>query len=124
MKKTTVNPIIDWEDEDVWEFIHKYNIPYCELYDKGWNRLGCIGCPLAGVKKQLRDFEEYPKYKKLYLMAFEKLVVRLNDKGRCQWRTGEDVMEWWLTEKPGKEKEIEGQISIDDDDFLKEVQID
>ena len=36
-RKVIVNPIISWDDEDVWEFIHKYNVPYCELYDKGIN---------------------------------------------------------------------------------------
>ena len=37
--KTLVNPIIDWPDEDVWEFIKRYNVPYCELYDFGFKRL-------------------------------------------------------------------------------------
>ena len=30
-KKTLVNPIIDWSDSDVWEFIKSENLPYCEL---------------------------------------------------------------------------------------------
>ena len=34
--KTLVNPIIDWTDEDVWEFIRLCNVPYCELYDCGF----------------------------------------------------------------------------------------
>ena len=46
-QKTLVNPIIDWEDEDVWEFIRSKHIPYCELYDEGFDRLGCIGCPMS-----------------------------------------------------------------------------
>ena len=48
--KTIINPIIDWSDDDVWQFIREYNIPYCKLYDEGWKRIGCIGCPLAGKK--------------------------------------------------------------------------
>lgn len=46
--KTIVNRIIDWTDEDVWEFLRAYKIPYCELYNEGFKRLGCIGCPLGG----------------------------------------------------------------------------
>lgn len=49
---TTVNPIIDWKDSDVWEFIHAESIPYCELYNEGFTRLGCIGCPLASLRER------------------------------------------------------------------------
>ena len=46
--KSSVNPIIDWTSEDVWEFVRLYNVPYCELYDFGFKRLGCVSCPLGG----------------------------------------------------------------------------
>lgn len=68
-RKTLLNPIIDWSNEDVWEFIHKYNIPYCKLYDQGYKRLGCIGCPMATT--QVEELEKYPKYKHLYMKAFD-----------------------------------------------------
>lgn len=75
-KRTTViNPIINWEDEDVWEFIHRENIPYCKLYDEGEKRLGCIGCPIAGSRTMERDFAKYPKYKELYLKAFGTMIA-------------------------------------------------
>ena len=54
-KKTTVNPIIDWSDEDVWGFIKKFNVPYCSLYDEGFSRLGCIGCPMASQRERERE---------------------------------------------------------------------
>lgn len=71
---TMVNPIIDWTDAEVWEFIHEYNVPYCCLYDEGFKRLGCIGCPMGSVKQRNFEFERYPKYKHLYLLAFEKMI--------------------------------------------------
>ena len=95
-RATTVNPIIDWTDEEVWEFIKEYNVPYCELYDRGYKRLGCIGCPLTGAKEQKKEFERYPKYKELYLLAFDNLVEVLQGDGRCKWTKGQDVMDWWL----------------------------
>lgn len=42
--RTTVNPIIEWSEQDVWDFINANGIPYCSLYDEGFKRLGCIGC--------------------------------------------------------------------------------
>lgn len=61
-KGFVLNPIIDWTDEDVWEFIHRYNIPYCDLYDKGFKRLGCIGCPISYRKEE--ELERYRRSKR------------------------------------------------------------
>ena len=96
------NPIIDWSDEDVWHYIKGKNLPYCELYDKGWDRLGCLGCPLAGEKNQRRDFEAYPRYKQQYIRTFQKML----DVARGGWYRkelasstpfldGQDVFDWW-----------------------------
>ena len=75
-QKTMVNPIVDWTDEDVWGFLNENGIPHCSLYDEGYKRLGCIGCPLAGTREMLRDFERYPKYKENYIRAFQRMIDR------------------------------------------------
>lgn len=69
-----LNPIIDWTTDEVWEFIHRFNIPYCELYDQGFKRLGCIGCPMATPKEKKREFERYPKFKEAYIRAFDRMI--------------------------------------------------
>lgn len=93
--QTTVQPIIDWTDDEVWEFIREYEVPYCELYDKGYSRLGCIGCPMSIYQE--REFEEYPRYRKLYLIAFEEMLKSRGDAALLtKWKTAEDVMAWWL----------------------------
>ena len=96
-KRTLVNPIIDWTDEDVWEFIRTYNLPYCELYDCGHKRLGCIGCPMGGRKGMLQEFEQYPKYKALYLKAFDRMIVENKRIGRRNDKdTAEEWFDWWV----------------------------
>jgi len=77
-RKTMVNPIVDWTDEDVWGFLNRNGIPHCSLYDEGFTRLGCIGCPLAPIKNRIRDFERYPKYKMLYINAFKRMLHERN----------------------------------------------
>lgn len=76
-----LNPIIDWTTDEVWEFIHKYNVPYCKLYDEGYTRLGCIGCPMGSVEKRLKEFERYPKYKQAYINAFDRMIQERNRGG-------------------------------------------
>lgn len=94
-RKTVVNPIIDWTDDDIWEFIEEYKARYCSLYDEGFRRLGCIGCPLAGAKAQMKEFERWPKYKTLYIMAFDKMIEQ-NHECMKSWKTGQDVFGWWV----------------------------
>lgn len=109
-KKIMVRPIIDWTDEEIWEYIHKYNLHYCELYDKGWDRIGCIGCPLAS--NQVKELEAYPKYKENYIRAFDGMIEYRKSKGMAtEWKTGQDVYEWWIGEVE-KDKEIDGQCSM------------
>lgn len=93
-----LNPIIDWSDSDVWEFIHEYNVPYCELYDKGHKRLGCIGCPMG--RGQNAELKKYPKYYNAYMKAFERMLENNKKKGIDRgWKTAKDVMKWWLGEE-------------------------
>lgn len=41
-------PLIDWTDEDVEEFIKKYNVPLSDAYTKyGFDRTGCMACPYS-----------------------------------------------------------------------------
>lgn len=95
-----LNPIYDWSTEEVWEFIKDYDVKYCCLYDEGYKRLGCIGCPYASKEARIREFERYPAYKKLYIKAFEKMLVYRHehgvDVGRADWQNGEDVFNWWM----------------------------
>lgn len=37
-------PLSFWTDKDIWEYIRKYDIKYCSIYDKGYKRTGCMFC--------------------------------------------------------------------------------
>lgn len=121
--KTYVNPIINWSDSDVWEFIKTMNIPYCKLYDQGFDRLGCIMCPLASPKQMEFEAEKYPKFKEAYIRSFDRMLKVREEKGKeTQWETGEEVMAWWLSGGK-KEKIADGQFGMyeEEDDTPDEV---
>ena len=45
---TRIHPILHFRELDIWAYIRKYNIPYCELYHKGYRSLGCEPCTKIG----------------------------------------------------------------------------
>ena len=98
-QRYTCNPIVDWDDTTVWRFIVDENLPYCKLYDEGWKRLGCIGCPMADVKERNRQFEHYPKFKELYRKATYKAFNKRVESGKfTKFNTAEEMFDDWLTE--------------------------
>lgn len=109
--KNMIRPIFNWTDEEIWSYIIKNNLPYNPLYDQGWDRIGCIGCPLNS-KSQKKELSMNPKYQENYLRAFGKMLEYRKSKGmETQWKTPEDVMKWWIGECK-KQDVIDGQCSM------------
>ena len=99
--KRVVNLIIDWADKDVYGFLEDAKCPMNPLYAEGQCRVGCIGCPMAGTKGREAASARWPKYKQLYLNAFERMLdarKQRNKKfmGRVDWATAEEVFRWWM----------------------------
>lgn len=123
--KRTVNPIIDWTDDDVWDFlgggtqalcgacnVTANGIPVNPLYDEGWCRVGCVGCPMAGKAGREFQFARWPKYKNLYLLAFRNLLAERAARGKyISWETPQDVFNWWM-----EYDVLPGQIDLFEDD--------
>ena len=116
--KRVLNPIIDWTEEEVWRFIRTYHLPYCVLYDLGFRRLGCLGCPLASTKNREKEFARYPQYARAYIRAFDRMVEARAAAGKPKgsWKDGESVFRWWMYGNGKREKQIEGQMEFLFDD--------
>lgn len=111
--KRFVNPIVDWSDREVWDFLHDARIPVNPLYFCGFSRVGCIGCPMAG-KHRYFEFARYPQYEKLYLIAFDRMLEERRRRGKLDgsWHMGttaEDVFHWWM-----EDDFIRGQMSLEE----------
>lgn len=111
VKATAVcNPIIDWSDRDVWEYIRSEQIPVNPLYQQGFSRIGCIGCPMGNLKGRNRDFSRYPRYKHMYLLAFERMIQERKRRGldNSGWETADRVFHWWM-----KDGVLPGQMEME-----------
>jgi phosphoadenosine phosphosulfate reductase len=115
--KTIVNPIIDWLEEDVWEFLNEVvMVPHCCLNDQGYKRLGCIGCPMSHNRE--RELERYPKHRAAYLRAFARMLNERDERGMggdaVFFRSPEGVMDWYLEKVQAVQAKAEGQIDIEE----------
>lgn len=112
--KRVANPIIDWTDKDIWDYIATEKIEVNPLYAEGFARVGCVGCPMAGKKGRELEFLRWPKYRDAYIKAFERMIEARILKGKVDgnWRigtTGKDVFNWWM-----EYDIIPGQIDFED----------
>lgn len=105
-----LNPIVSWSTEDIWDYHKTEKIPYCRLYDCGFSRLGCVGCPLANKPNRLFEFKMFPEFKHYYMLAFEKMVIERKRRGVDEKRiaegerpmpfdTASNVWNWWIERK-------------------------
>lgn len=100
--KTFMNPIIDWKDDEVWEFIKERQLAYCKLYDEGWKRIGCLFCPMVYRKRRLAQADRYPRYVKRFIKAFEQFYSRGWESTK-RWNSGEEMFWWWLNDNEARE---------------------
>lgn len=106
-KSPILSPILYWTAADVWKFIKQKDMAYCELYDQGFKRLGCVGCPMSGPTGMARDFARWPKYEQMWRRGFQgfwekyKGVPRRDGKPRAieKFPTVDDLWDWWVSGK-------------------------
>lgn len=111
-KDLICNPILTFTEKDVWRYIKENDIEVNPLYEMGYRRVGCIGCPLGGRKNQVKEFKDFPKHKQAYIKAFGRMLDKRNEIGlKVGWKTGEEVFDWWIGQDA---KNVEGQITMDE----------
>lgn len=42
-----INPLIEWSEKQVWDYIREHEVPYNKLHDKGFPSIGCQPCTRA-----------------------------------------------------------------------------
>lgn len=76
------NPLADWSENDVWNYIRENNVPYNKLHEKGYPSIGCAPCTRA-VKpgehpRAGRWWWEEPEKKECGLHVVNGKLIRIN----------------------------------------------
>lgn len=64
-------PIVDWSENDVWEYLYRHELPINPEYQKT-NRIGCIVCPKANFNSNAQALIEHPKLIDAFIKARER----------------------------------------------------
>ena len=110
-----VHPIIEWASDEIWEYIKSNKLPYPDLYNEGFHRIGCIGCPMAD-RQRYRQFERWPQFKKAYWNTFIKVIEERKIKGKPDiaghYQNIETMWSWWMEENKIKDDPNQAKIFI------------
>lgn len=74
-KRPTSQPISFWLEEDIWDYLERYNVPYAKIYDMGWERTGCMWCAFGvHLEDEPNRFQRMAKtHPDLYRYCMDKL---------------------------------------------------
>ncbi|MBR1804808.1 MAG: phosphoadenosine phosphosulfate reductase family protein [Selenomonadaceae bacterium] len=95
---THVHPIKNWTVADIWQYIRENNLPYCSLYDEGFDRIGCVLCPFQTGANTERDLKRFPSIADYYRRACRKAFEARSDVGR-RWSSGDAMFDWWIGQR-------------------------
>ena len=96
-RRVIVRPLANWDSEFLWDFIRDESLPYPKLYDEGFKRIGCVGCPLATRSNREREFERWPRIAEKWI----ELAWHCYDL-KAPWRnfrSFEEFFECWMDRK-------------------------
>jgi phosphoadenosine phosphosulfate reductase len=99
-RKVIVRPILEWKEDEIWQYIDDNNLPINPCYDHS-GRVGCLFCPFVQRRSLIYAKEHYPRYYQLFLKTIQNLLYAgyLN---QYQPLTPEQVFEWWISKQSTK----------------------
>ena len=90
--KLILNPIIDWSQSDVWQFIKLYNLPVNPVYKMGCTRVGCVLCPLSSIEAKRFEIKMWPKLADRWFRVFVRdRRAFVKKSGRDKWGSLSDT---------------------------------
>ena len=110
-----LNPLAYWPDTYIWDYTKEVGLEQCSLYQEGFHRLGCIGCPMAGEAQRKREFDRWPKFREQWIRTFDQVIQLREEQGLInEHENGQAWFDWWMGEKAQEIPVDENQFMIED----------
>jgi 3'-phosphoadenosine 5'-phosphosulfate sulfotransferase (PAPS reductase)/FAD synthetase len=69
-------PIGFWLEEDIWAYLKEYKVPYASIYDKGYDRTGCMFC-MFGVHLEDKNNNRFHKMQETHPQLYDYCINKL-----------------------------------------------
>lgn len=104
-REKRVNPLAYWTDADIWNYSRDVKLEQCSLYSEGFDRLGCIGCPMARRAAREQEFNRWPKFRDQYIRTAQYIVDDKSDKHcfKQEFKSGQEYFDWWMQDRTQEE---------------------
>jgi phosphoadenosine phosphosulfate reductase len=115
LQKWYINPLLEWTSSDIWGHIRNHGLPYCSLYDEGWDRIGCVVCPFENDVD--RSMERWPVFWRLAKDAGSVYFQR-SKSFKARWNNFDEMFDWWIHRKrayPKKRDDRPPSLSFEED---------
>ena len=89
-----ISPLIYWTERDIWEFLNNVvQVPHCELYDQGFHRIGCIGCPMSNRRQKLLENRRWPHVRRHWIKTI--MAIRHGGGTQRMLTDSNPVVRYW-----------------------------
>lgn len=99
-KKVLFRPILEWREDEIWQYIEDNNIPINPCYEN-YGRVGCIFCPFKSDKQLIYSSRRYPRQFKLFLRSIQRIIDKgyMREFKKCADVNAQSVFEWWISKQ-------------------------
>lgn len=77
-----ISPLLDWHYSDIWDYIHAFRLPYCNLYDIGYTSLGNVKNTQPNPHLLIDGLTDESSNEKKYLPAYKLIDENWERSGR------------------------------------------
>lgn len=105
-----VNPLAYWSTDYLWNYVEGENLEVNPLYQEGFDRVGCMLCPMASTCQRKQQLARYSKFEKRFIKLADDIIQTRNAQGlpnKYNFKTGAEYFDMWLNnEKLSATEEI------------------
>jgi len=84
-KRPISKPLSIWLTEDIWEYLKRYEIPYADIYNMGYERTGCMFCLFGWHLDAKRGINRLELMKQTHPKQYDYCIEKLNLNKVLEW---------------------------------------